>query len=62
MTWRLDSGRLRTAARHEASNEGKSLTEIVERILRRYLRHGLPDEPRPTIELGDTTPTSPSRR
>ncbi|MQA94129.1 MAG: hypothetical protein GEV11_05575 [Streptosporangiales bacterium] len=60
-TVKIDRG-LRTAARHKATHEGKSLTQIVERILRRYLRHGLPDEPRPPIELGDTTPTRPSRR
>jgi hypothetical protein len=52
---------LRSAARTKAGQEGMSLTEIVHRILDRYLRHGTPAEPR-EILLGDTTPTRPSRR
>jgi hypothetical protein len=52
---------LRSAARTKAGQEGMSLTQIVHRILDRYLRHGSPAEPR-EILLGDTTPTRPSRR
>lgn len=52
---------LRSAARTKAGQEGMSLTQIVHRILDRYLRHGVPTEPR-EILLGDTTPTRPSRR
>jgi hypothetical protein len=50
---------LRTAAHHQAQHEGSSLSQVIERILDYYLRHGLsPDE----IHLGDTTPTRPAAR
>jgi predicted HicB family RNase H-like nuclease len=36
---------LRTAAHRAAAREGSSLSQVVESILDRYLRHGMPDTP-----------------
>ena len=50
---------LRSAAHHAAAREGRSLSQVVEGILDRYLRHGMP-------EADDTpatsTPQDPLRR
>jgi len=35
---------LRASAHRAAADEGSSLTQVVEAILDRYLRHGMPDE------------------
>jgi hypothetical protein len=42
-TIRVDRA-LRSAAHRAAASEGSSLSQVVERILHRYLRHGLPDD------------------
>jgi len=44
---------LRTSAHQAAADEGSSLTQVVEAILDRYLRHGMSD--------GDQAPTAASR-
>ncbi|MBV9379273.1 MAG: hypothetical protein JOY82_20835 [Streptosporangiaceae bacterium] len=43
LTVRVDRT-LRSAAHDAAADEGSSLSQVVERILHRYLRHGLPGE------------------
>ena len=43
LTIRIDQ-RLRTAAHRAAAHEGRSLSQVVEAILDRYLRHGLTDD------------------
>lgn len=43
LTIRVDRT-LRSAAHRAAASEGSSLSQVVERILHRYLRHGMPDE------------------
>jgi len=50
---------LRSDAHRQAVGEGRSLSQVIEKILDSYLRHGLP--PR-EILLGDTTPTRPAPR
>jgi len=44
---------LRVSAHRAAADEGSSLTQVVEAILDRYLRHGMPEE--------DKAPREPSR-
>ena len=43
LTIKIDHA-LRSAAHQAAAREGRSLSQVVETILDRYLRHGLPDE------------------
>lgn len=50
---------LRSAAHSKAVREGSSLSQVIEKILDHYLRHGMPTG---EIQLGDTTPTRPARR
>jgi predicted HicB family RNase H-like nuclease len=58
LTVKIDHA-LRSAAHHAAQREGSSLSQVIERILEQYLRHGLaPGE----VRLGDTTPTRPAAR
>jgi antitoxin component of RelBE/YafQ-DinJ toxin-antitoxin module len=45
---------LRASAHQAAADEGSSLTQVVEAILDRYLRHGMPD--------GDQEPEAPDSR
>jgi len=58
LTVKIDQA-LRAAAHRQAQREGSSLSQVVERILDHYLRHGLPVG---EIRLGDTTPTRPAAR
>lgn len=58
ITVKIDQA-LRAAAHREAQREGSSLSQVVERILDHYLRHGLSAG---EIHLGDTTPTRPAPR
>jgi len=44
LTIKIDHA-LRSAAHRAAAGEGHSLSQVVETILERYLRHGLPDAP-----------------
>jgi predicted HicB family RNase H-like nuclease len=43
LTIKIDHS-LRASAHRAAADEGSSLTQVVEAILDRYLRHGMPDE------------------
>ena len=43
LTIKIDQA-LRASAHRAAADEGSSLTEVIEAILDRYLRHGMPDE------------------
>ena len=58
LTVKVDQG-LRSDAHRQAIGEGRSLSQVIEKILDSYLHHGLP--PR-EILLGDTTPTRPAPR
>jgi hypothetical protein len=58
LTIKVDQA-LRAAAHHQARREGSSLSQVIEKILDHYLRHGMPAGP---VELGDTTPTRPAPR
>ena len=58
LTVKIDHA-LRSAAHHAAQREGSSLSQVIERILEQYLRHGLPPG---EVRLGDTTPTRPAAR
>jgi predicted HicB family RNase H-like nuclease len=58
LTVKIDHA-LRSAAHHAAQREGSSLSQVIERILEQYLRHGLPSG---EVRLGDTTPTRPAAR
>jgi hypothetical protein len=58
LTIKVDQA-LRAAAHHQARREGSSLSQVIEKILDHYLRHGMPPGP---VELGDTTPTRPAPR
>jgi predicted HicB family RNase H-like nuclease len=58
LTVKIDHA-LRSAAHHAAQREGSSLSQVIERILEQYLRHGLPTG---EVQLGDTTPTRPAAR
>ena len=58
---------LRSDAHRRAEGEGSSLSQVIEKILDHYLRHGLPpaagdEAPANEILLGDTTPTRPRSR
>jgi antitoxin component of RelBE/YafQ-DinJ toxin-antitoxin module len=60
---------LRSDAHRRAEGEGSSLSQVIEKILDHYLRHGLPPVPgggsgsgSGEILLGDTTPTRPRSR
>ncbi len=54
---------LRAAAQRKAQREGSSLTQVIERILDHYLRHGLPRGPQHReTRPGDTAPARPGRR
>ena len=46
LTIKIDHS-LRASAHRAAADEGNSLTQVVEAILDRYLRHGIPDEDQP---------------
>jgi antitoxin component of RelBE/YafQ-DinJ toxin-antitoxin module len=58
LTIKVDQA-LRAAAHRQARREGSSLSQVIEKILDHYLRHGMPPGP---VELGDTTPTRPAPR
>jgi hypothetical protein len=58
LTVKIDHA-LRAAAHRQALHEGSSLSQVVEKILDSYLRHGLPSG---EVLLGDTTPTRPAGR
>lgn len=57
VTIRIDH-RLRAAAHAAAGRDGTSLSQVIDQIVDRYLRH----TPTGEIELGDTTPTGPVPR
>jgi hypothetical protein len=57
LTVKIDHA-LRAAAHRQAVREGSSLSQVIEKILDHYLRHGMPAG---QVELGDTTPTRPRR-
>jgi lambda repressor-like predicted transcriptional regulator len=57
LTVKIDHA-LRSAAHSKAVREGSSLSQVIEKILDHYLRHGMPSG---EIQLGDTTPTRPAR-
>ncbi|HEY2237296.1 MAG TPA: hypothetical protein VGI21_00840 [Streptosporangiaceae bacterium] len=69
LTVKIDQA-LRSAAHRQAEGEGSSLSQVIEKILDHYLRHGLPpvpggggSDPVPNeVLLGDTTPTRPGPR
>lgn len=68
LTVKIDQA-LRSAAHRQAEGEGSSLSQVIEKILDHYLRHGLPPAPgggsgsgSGEILLGDTTPTRPGPR
>jgi len=58
LTVKIDHA-LRSAAQSKAVREGSSLSQVIEKILHYYLRHGMPSG---EVRLGDTTPTRPARR
>ena len=58
LTVKIDQA-LRSAAHRKAVHEGSSLSQVIEKILDYYLRHGMPSG---EVYLGDTTPTRPARR
>jgi hypothetical protein len=58
LTVKVDQA-LRSAAHRQAAGEGRSLSQVIEKILDSYLRHGLPPH---EVLLGDTTPTRPAPR
>ena len=58
LTVKIDHA-LRSAAQRKAVREGSSLSQVIEKILDYYLRHGMPSS---EVYLGDTTPTRPARR
>ena len=58
LTIKVDQA-LRAAAHRQAQREGSSLSQVIEKILDHYLRHGMPAGP---VEFGDTTPTRPAPR
>jgi hypothetical protein len=58
LTVKIDHA-LRAAAHRQALHEGRSLSQVIEKILDSYLRHGLPSG---EVLLGDTTPTRPAAR
>ena len=58
LTVKIDHA-LRSAAQRKAVHEGSSLSQVIEKILDYYLRHGMPSG---EVHLGDTTPTRPARR
>jgi antitoxin component of RelBE/YafQ-DinJ toxin-antitoxin module len=60
LTIRIDQT-LRTAAHRAAAHEGRSLSQVVEAILDRYLRHGLTDDD-PTSRPAAGVRRQPSRR
>jgi hypothetical protein len=62
LTVKVDQA-LRAAAHRRAEGEGSSLSQVIEKILDSYLRHGMPTGAVPNeILLGDTTPTRPASR
>jgi antitoxin component of RelBE/YafQ-DinJ toxin-antitoxin module len=58
LTVKIDHA-LRAAAHRQALREGSSLSQVIEKILDHYLRHGMPTG---EVLLGDTTPTRPAAR
>jgi predicted HicB family RNase H-like nuclease len=54
LTIKIDHA-LRSAAHLAAAREGHSLSQVVESILERYMRHGLPDAPRTRKPAGRVT-------
>jgi antitoxin component of RelBE/YafQ-DinJ toxin-antitoxin module len=60
LTIKIDHG-LRAAAHQAAAHEGSSLSQVVESILDRYLRHGLPGEDQPAPGAASAAPR-PVRR
>jgi hypothetical protein len=62
LTVKIDHA-LRSAAHRQAVGEGRSLSQVIEKILDSYLRHGMPPGAVSSeILLGDTTPTRPASR
>jgi antitoxin component of RelBE/YafQ-DinJ toxin-antitoxin module len=61
LTIKIDDG-LRAAAHQAAADEGSSLTQVVEAILDRYLRHGMDSEPRRARRPARKAPAAYSRR
>src|ERR1700731_3050452 len=55
LTIKIDHG-LRGAAHQAAAHEGSSLSQVVESILDRYLRHGLPGEDQPAPGASSAAP------
>ncbi|MBV9452191.1 MAG: hypothetical protein JO345_40520 [Streptosporangiaceae bacterium] len=55
LTIKIDHA-LRAAAHRAAAREGHSLSQVVETILDRYLRHGMPDRPERPAGLGAAPP------
>ena len=58
LTVKIDHA-LRSAAHGKAVREGSSLSQVIEKILDYYVRHGLPTG---EVRLGVTTPTRPGPR
>ena len=58
LTVKIDHA-LRSAAHGKSVREGSSLSQVIEKILDYYVRHGLPTG---EVRLGDTTPTRPGPR
>ena len=63
LTIKIDHA-LRAAAHQAAAHEGNSLSQVVESILDRYLRHGLAseDQPEPVPSSAAPGPSSPGPR
>ncbi len=57
LTVKIDQA-LRSAAQSKAVREGSSLSQVIEKILNYYLRHGMPAG---EVRLGDTTPARTTR-
>jgi len=60
LTIKIDHA-LRAAAHQAAAHEGSSLSQVVETILDRYLRHGLAGEDQPPSPARPRRPESASR-
>jgi len=60
LTIKIDHA-LRAAAHRAAAHEGSSLSQVVETILDRYLRHGMPDGDQPGLPRAASRPARRSR-
>jgi len=58
LTIKIDHA-LRSAAHQAAAHEGSSLSQVVETILDRYLRHGMPGEDQPSPPPPRPAPAAP---